>query len=601
MISYLIAGLRRLRTAATVFRARSFLSHGRDLHIGRNATLWAPDRITIGSNVYIGKDVDIECNCEIGDFVLIANRVAFVGRHDHDFRAVGFPVRYAPWIGSARHPSPWRHEKVTVESDAWLGYGVTVLTGVRIGRGAIVAAGAVVTKDVPPYSIVAGSPAKEVGRRFTDSGDIERHEASIRNGRFAFSERGYDRCIISPAVARGSIGHAYVGPPRKVTVLQHRLLHYRVGFFDKLRKECERHGIELRLVHGQPSPRESLKKDTGVIPWADQVRNRWIEVLGRDVLWQPFPRDLRDSDLIVIMQENRILSNYPLMLRRYWGRAKVAYWGHGRNFQSHAPSGLRERWKRLLLTRVDWWFAYTGLTKRILIENGFPAGRITCLNNAIDNDGFLADLESVSPDSLDNIRRDLDLLPDAPLGVYCGSLYPDKRLDLLAEAAERIHAAVPTFRLVVIGDGPSRSQLELRLADNAWVRCVGAKKGIEKAAYFRLGKVILSPGAVGLHVLDAFCAGLPMFTTPNAKHGPEIEYLEHPKNGFIAPDDPSGYADAVISLLQDEERYTATCAAAREAGRRYTLDNMVSNFLQGMQACLSETRHATGMSRHASL
>jgi acetyltransferase-like isoleucine patch superfamily enzyme len=199
MIGALLAGLKRLRTALTVLRSRSVLYRGRGLHIGRNATLWAPDRITIGDNVYIGKDVHVECNCEIGDHVLIANRVAFVGRHDHDFRAVGFPVRFAPWIGSAHRPSPWRHERVVVEPDVWIGYGAIVLTGVRIGRGAIVAAGSVVTRDVAPYSIVAGTPARAVGERFAGGDEIAAHESAIAHGTFVFSERGYDRCTVVPA------------------------------------------------------------------------------------------------------------------------------------------------------------------------------------------------------------------------------------------------------------------------------------------------------------------------------------------------------------------------------------------------------------------
>jgi glycosyltransferase involved in cell wall biosynthesis len=381
----------------------------------------------------------------------------------------------------------------------------------------------------------------------------------------------------------------------KVTVLQHRLLHYRVELFERIRSECERQGIEFHLVHGQPSRHEALRADTGSIAWADQVRNRWISVLGRDLLWQPFPRELRDSDLVVIMQESRILSNYALILKRYLGRTRIAYWGHGRNFQSEAPTGWRERWKSFWLTKVDWWFAYTNLTKKILIERGLPEEKITCLNNAIDNDRFIAELAGLSDEVRDAIARNIGLAPGSPLGVYCGSLYPDKRLDLLADAAERIHAAIPAFRLIVIGDGPSRPELEGRLAGRDWVRCVGVKNGSEKAAYFRLATVLLSPGAVGLHVLDAFCAGLPMFTTASAKHGPEIEYLEHLKNGFVISGGPEAYADAVISLLHDDASYAAVAAAAREAGREYTLDNMVRNFMQGIQACLgSDTARSVG-------
>jgi acetyltransferase-like isoleucine patch superfamily enzyme len=200
VIVSVLAALRRLRTALTVLRSRSVVYRGHGLHIGRNATLWAPDRITIGNNVYIGKDVNIECNCEIGDHVLIANRVAIVGRRDHDFRRVGVPVRFAPWIGSRKVPSPWRSELTVVEQDVWIGYGTIVLSGVRIGRGAIVAAGATVTRDVPPYAVVAGSPARTIGQRFSSSEEIAAHEAAISNGTFVFSERGYDRCTIAPAL-----------------------------------------------------------------------------------------------------------------------------------------------------------------------------------------------------------------------------------------------------------------------------------------------------------------------------------------------------------------------------------------------------------------
>lgn len=116
--------------------------------------------MTIGNNVYIGKDVHIECNADIGDYVMIANRVALVGRHDYDYRAAGMPVCTSP-------PSSYRDEKVVIESDVWLGFGVVVLSGVSVGRGVIVAAGTVVIKSVEPYSIVGGA-ARQIGQRFTD-------------------------------------------------------------------------------------------------------------------------------------------------------------------------------------------------------------------------------------------------------------------------------------------------------------------------------------------------------------------------------------------------------------------------------------------------
>lgn len=201
-MNWFIALLRRVQTWMLIAGKGRYLSYGSDLHVGKNTRLWAPRFLRIGKGVYIGKQVHIEANCEIGDYCLLANGVAIVGRHDHDFSVVGFPMRYAPWVGSRRFPSPFLDEKAVIESDVWLGYGVTVLTGVTVGRGSVVAAGSVVSKDIPAYSIAAGVPARVVGQRFPDPSVITDHEAAIRDGVFIFSERGYDKCVVSPALVK---------------------------------------------------------------------------------------------------------------------------------------------------------------------------------------------------------------------------------------------------------------------------------------------------------------------------------------------------------------------------------------------------------------
>ena len=201
-MSKLMALLRRVQTWLAVVSKSSYLTHGHDLHVGKGTRLWAPKRLTIGDCVYIGKQVHIEANCRIGNYCLLANRVAIVGRHDHDFSAVGFPMRFAPWVGSKRFPSPHADEEAVVEDDVWLGFGAVVLTGVTVGRGSVVAAGSVVASDIAPYSIAGGVPAKVLGQRFADPATVARHEAAIRGGRFALSERGYDHCVIEPGTSK---------------------------------------------------------------------------------------------------------------------------------------------------------------------------------------------------------------------------------------------------------------------------------------------------------------------------------------------------------------------------------------------------------------
>lgn len=375
-----------------------------------------------------------------------------------------------------------------------------------------------------------------------------------------------------------------------MTILQRRLVQYRVALFDQLREECEAVGIDLQVVYGDASPADAKRNDAGSLSWGNEVRSRWISIKGMELLWQRCPRHARNSDLIVLTQENKILSNYPFLLARALSRGPnrrlLAYWGHGRNLQSTNPHGLSEKWKQLLLGQVDWWFAYNSHTSKILAEGGFDQSRITSLENAIDNEAFVADLDAVPDETLNELRARIDLAPGAPLGLYCGALYADKRVDLLVEVADRVHEADPSFRLVVIGDGPVRAELDTMVADRPWALTVGTQTGIDKAAWFRLACVQLSPGAVGLHVLDSFAAGVPMFTTDNARHGPEIDYLENGRNGFVISDDPDAQATAVLDLLAEPDRYAKVVAAGKSDAGRYTLANMTANFVAGMVDCL---------------
>lgn len=157
----------------------SNISWGNHSTFGRGTVLWAPNKMTVGDNVYIGKYCTLQADMEIGNDVIIANNVGMIGKYDHDYTAVGITMKDAPWIGDTSYDFKGKGQKIVVEDDVWIGYGAIVFTGVKIYRGAIVAAGSVVTKDVPPYAIVAGNPAKVVGQRFSEE-EIQEHERRLR-------------------------------------------------------------------------------------------------------------------------------------------------------------------------------------------------------------------------------------------------------------------------------------------------------------------------------------------------------------------------------------------------------------------------------------
>ncbi|HZK59489.1 MAG TPA: CatB-related O-acetyltransferase [Cryobacterium sp.] len=168
-----------LQRAYRLYAVRQNVHLGARTHIGIGSVLWAPRRLSIGDDAYIGKYCTIECDGSFGNGVLIANNVGLVGRLDHDHRSVGVPIRLSPWIGDPAYGGRGRELEIVIGDDVWIGYGSVILSGVTIGRGAVVAAGSVVTEDVPPYAIVRGNPATAVGERFGPE-EIREHERLLR-------------------------------------------------------------------------------------------------------------------------------------------------------------------------------------------------------------------------------------------------------------------------------------------------------------------------------------------------------------------------------------------------------------------------------------
>ncbi len=374
----------------------------------------------------------------------------------------------------------------------------------------------------------------------------------------------------------------------KVAIVQYRLLHYRLRLFELLRERLRGSGVELMLVYGQASKTERSRKDEGRLDWATSVRNRFLRLGGKDLVWQPLPPAASELALIVVMQENRLLSNYWLQIRRAFGGPRLAFWGHGRNYQSTAPQGLREQWKTWWLRRVDWWFAYTESSHRYVIENGFPPERVTTLDNAIDGSGFESDLQAIAPDAITRAATDLGIAEGSQVAIYCGSIYAEKRIDVLLESADLLRLRLPAFHLLVVGEGPDSGLMKEAAASRPWLHMLGPRKGHEKALYYRLAQVMLNPGLVGLHVVDAFVAQTPLVTQVSALHSPEYDYLVDGKNGrAVASDSADAYATAVAELFVQPGRLSAMREQCARDAKRYTLENMAANFAAGIVACLT--------------
>jgi len=150
-------------------------SIGPGFHAGARVRLWAKSKLVIGKQFYIGRDSQIETDCIIGDYVITGNKVAIVGRYDHHYQQTGMPVRLASQIRDADYNWKGLNNLTVIESDVWIGYGSIIMSGVKIGQGSIIAAGSVVSRDVEPYSIYAGVPAKKIKDRFETPDDLQEH------------------------------------------------------------------------------------------------------------------------------------------------------------------------------------------------------------------------------------------------------------------------------------------------------------------------------------------------------------------------------------------------------------------------------------------
>lgn len=374
----------------------------------------------------------------------------------------------------------------------------------------------------------------------------------------------------------------------RVCIIQPVMKQYRMPFFQQLGHLLGQAGIELQVVYGTPWLQEALRKDHGDIPPPLGLRVA-SRMLGGKLFWMPVARPWIRADLVVVEHANKHLMNFLLAALQRLRIKRVAYWGHGRDLQGSEES-MGERYKRRSLHWSDWWFAYTSGAARYVASQGFAPQRITVVQNAIDTAELRRQLAQVDDTTRARVLARLGWPADSRVGVYCGSLYPNKRLDWLMQSAEAVHRQHPGFRLLVVGGGPLGPELKAFAQQHGeWVHWAGATFGQDKADLLGTAELWLNPGLVGLGILDAFCAGLPLLTTDLPLHSPEIEYLEHGRNGLMVAPDPEAFGQAILDLLADPVRLATMRAAARSDSHRYSIEAMAHNFAQGVQQCLGRS------------
>jgi glycosyltransferase involved in cell wall biosynthesis len=207
------------------------------------------------------------------------------------------------------------------------------------------------------------------------------------------------------------------------------------------------------------------------------------------------------------------------------------------------------------------------------------------VENAIDVQQLKNDLRDLNKDWAEELRNNLNISSNN-IGVFCGSIYKEKKVDFLIAASLLVREKISSFNLVVIGEGPTSSAVEVASKKYSWVHYVGPKYGSEKVRYLRLGNVLLIPDAIGLVVLDSFTMSIPIITTIGSFHGPEVDYLNSGENSLVTASSIEAYALNIITFMTDSDLREKLSDGCKKSASRYTLENMVNNFSSGVKKAL---------------
>jgi L-malate glycosyltransferase len=375
--------------------------------------------------------------------------------------------------------------------------------------------------------------------------------------------------------------------PPKVLFIYKFLPQYRVDFFQQLKDALLKQNIELQLIYGKSKGNDALKNDEVDINWGKYIPNKRFGIGKFILIWQPCLKHIKGNDLVIVQLENKLLINYYLMFARHFSSYKLGYWGHGRNMQANI-SNLRNKFKYLYLYRCNWWFAYTESVRKEVVKHYFPENKITVVQNAIDTLKLKKWYAEINQADLDNLKYQLGIT-SSKTGIYCGGMYLEKRIDFILEVCYKVKKEIPDFHMIFVGAGiESDKAIEASKTDE-WIHYIGPKFGKDRIQYFKISSIQLMPGLVGLGILDSFALETPIITTNYPYHSPEIDYLQNGVNGLMTNNNNDDYSKAIIDILKTE-KYLDLIEGCKMSSDKYTVENMVENFKNGILSCLADKK-----------
>lgn len=371
-----------------------------------------------------------------------------------------------------------------------------------------------------------------------------------------------------------------------VVIVQEYVPHYRRPFFEQLASLGAEAGVEIVVAAGNPSGGQTGRADGVTLPGQRRLVQKEFRLGVKRVTIRKLGPAVADADFVILEQARRNFDAYYLLARTN-RRFPVALWGHGRDYtqRSGAVGDALRRW---LTARADWFFAYTEGGRAAVASEGYPAERVTVVNNSVDTSDLANGVRSLPAEAVSTFRRRHDLRDATAL--FLGGLDGSKRLNFLLDSAVIVHDKLPDFRLVIAGDGVERSRIASFAAANPWCVYLGQIHGPEKWAALASAQVLTMPGRVGLVAVDSFAAGVPIITTDWPLHAPEFEYLTPGENAVVTRDDRVAYAQGLEDVLVDVSTRQRLSAHAHASAEAYSVEKMARRYLDGIRQWISQPR-----------
>gem|GEM_PF-1428064 len=352
--------------------------------------------------------------------------------------------------------------------------------------------------------------------------------------------------------------------------LHRTLVDYRLPFFEMVRDELASRGIEFVLVYGSPDPFEGSKVKMEYPDWGIHAKTRIFKVKGRYLYWLSAFKYVKRGDFVVAEHAAKLLDNYLFYTAKQLGRIDFGYFGHGQNFQAKSELPVSSWLKKMTLSRVTRWFAYTEVSRQSLLRQGVDDSAITVVNNAL--------VKPAIPTELENLTYSPSRF------IYVGGLYNEKLIPFLLKSCELAAEEIPGFELHVAGTGPDSHYVVEAAEKYDWLSYHGPLYGDEKHKAIIQSGAILMPGLVGLIAVDSFFYKRPIITSDMGEHSPEIAYLQNDTNCLIDTGEVthSSFSRLMVQYASDAELRQKLIDGCIASSKTYTIENMVSRFCGGI-------------------